>query len=156
MSTHNHPNKKHKHRELSTESDDNSAQKSNIVKNDPLPKDFENNVRDWVHIDNKLRQLAEEAKELKKEKKPKEEQIIKYLDQNGINVIEINGGKLRRNKSETKQKLQQEDIEKVLKEKLDGKKVIEILKYMENSRQTKVNINLKRTTERTQNRKRSK
>jgi len=139
--------------EISSDSEDNvshDSKSSNDKKkpNSVVPKGFEDSVREWVRLDNKVRQLSDELKELRKEKKPKEDSIIKHLEQNGINVIEINGGKLRRNKSETKQKIQQEDIEKALKNKLNTQKASEIMEYMENNRSTKINVNLKRTNER--------
>ena len=90
-----------------------------------------------------------EIKELKSQRKPCEEFILSYLDKIGQTTIEISGGKLRKNKSETKQSINQDIIKKSIAEKVQDPSVIEdILKIMEKNRPLKTNVNLKRTNER--------
>ena len=114
-----------------------------------VSKEFEEKVIKYVKLDNLIRKKNAEVKELKEQRKPCEEFILKYLDQIGQNTIDITGGKLRRNKSETKTSINNDVIKKSLTEKIkDPLAVEEILKIMEANRPLKTSINLKRTNER--------
>jgi hypothetical protein len=114
-----------------------------------VSKEFEEKVIKFVKLDNLIRKKNTEIKELKEQRKPCEDFILKYLDQIGQNTIDITGGKLRRNKSETKKSINNDIIKKSLTEKIkDPLAVDEILKIMEENRPLKTSINLKRTNER--------
>ena len=114
-----------------------------------VSKEFEEKVIKYVKLDNLIRKKNAEVKELKEQRKPCEEFILKYLDQIGQNTIDITGGKLRRNKSETKTSINSDVIKKSLQEKISNPKdVEEILKIMEKNRPLRTSINLKRTSER--------
>tara|TARA_B100002019_G_C21237599_1_gene583651 strand:- start:838 stop:1305 length:468 start_codon:yes stop_codon:yes gene_type:complete len=114
-----------------------------------VSKEFEEKVIKYVKLDNLIRKKNAEIKELKEQRKPCEEFILKYLDSIGQNTIDITGGKLRRNKSETKTSINNDIIKKSLTEKIkDPMAVEEILKIMEENRPLKTSINLKRTNER--------
>lgn len=114
-----------------------------------VPKEFQENVVKFVKLDDLIRKKQEELSELKKQKKPCEEYILKYLDKTDLNTIEITDGKLRKNKSETKKSLSQDIIKETLTELLkDPIKVDEALKKMEDKRPLNVHTNLKRTGKR--------
>lgn len=114
-----------------------------------VPKEFQENVVKFVKIDDLIRKKQEELSELKKQRKPCEEFILKYLDKTDLNTIEITDGKLRKNKSETKKALSQDIIKDTLTELLkDPLKVDEALKKMEDKRPLNVHTNLKRTGKR--------
>ena len=113
-----------------------------------ITQEFQENVIKYVKYDDLIRRKNDEIKKLKKQKKPCEEYIIKYLDREDINCIEINDGKLRKNKSENKVPLNQETIKDAIGKKITDPEVIkEILKIMDN-RPKKVNVNIKRTLNR--------
>ena len=84
--------------------------------------------------------------ELREQRKPCEQYILKYLDNVNENVIEITNGKLRKNKSETKTALSQDIMKVALSEKIKDPVVIEeILKLMDEKRPMSTHVNLKRT-----------
>ena len=114
-----------------------------------VTKEFQENVVKFVKLDDLIRKKQEEIGELKDQRKPCEEYILKYLDQVNENVIEITNGKLRKNKSETKASLSQDVIKHAILEKIkDPKTVEEILKLMEDKRPLSTHVNLKRTGKR--------
>ena len=130
--------------------------KSSVKKNVQLEMDqdllnkFGEVVKEYVQIDNEIRKMLETIKKLKTMKHAKEELILKFMEQTNYNSIDITGGKLIRNKSETKKKLTQDIIEETLKEKLkDTGIVTKIIDDMEQKRETKINVNLKRTHHKT-------
>lgn len=122
-----------------------------------VSKEFEENVIKYVKYDNQIRKKTQEIKELKSQRKPCEDFILEYLDKIGQNTIDITGGKLRRNKSETKTSINSDVIKKSLQEKISNPKDVEdILKIMEKNRPLRTSINLKRTSEREKKKKNNK
>ena len=53
---------------------------------------FVENVKKWIKLDDKVRELVLLIKELKEEKKDIEEEIIKYMQENSEDVINMNSG----------------------------------------------------------------
>ncbi len=114
-----------------------------------ITKEFQENVIKFVKIDDLMRKKQRELSELRSQRKPCEEFILKYLDQIGESVIEISNGKLRKNKSETKVPLNQDIIKDAIKKKInDPKDIDEIIKLMDQLRPKNVRVNLKRTSHR--------
>jgi hypothetical protein len=112
-----------------------------------ISKEFQENVKKFIHLDDLMRKKQEEITELKKLKKPCEKFILKYLDDIDENVIEITDGKLRKNKSETKSLLTQDIIKNAILEKIKDPLLVEsILKSMEEKRPLNIHTNLKRTS----------
>lgn len=128
------------------DNDDNINKESEQLK---VSKEFQENVIKYIKLDDLIRKKEKEMKELKTQRKPCEEFILKYLDNVGENIIEVTGGKLIRNKSETKQKLSNDIIKEAITDKIiDPKKVEEIIELMETMRPKNVRVNLKRTAAR--------
>lgn len=113
-----------------------------------ITEEFKEQVIRYVKFDDLIKKKNEEIKELKSKRKPCEEYILKYLDREDISCIDINDGKLRKNKSETKVPLTYDQIkDSIGKKVVDPKIVTDILKLMD-ERPKKVNVNLKRTMNR--------
>jgi len=121
---------------------------------------FKEKVINYIKIDDLIRKKQEEIKELKDKKEECEEYILKYLDKSDAGFVNVPGGKLIKNQSETKGTLKVETIkesiiEGIKKEKLTNseevnKKLIEdIIEIMEEKRGKVNRVNLKRTFERT-------
>ena len=126
-----------------------SSELENEAEKLTVSKEFEENVIKYVKYDNQIRVKTADIKELKEKRKPCEEFILNYLNQIDEKEIEITGGKLRRNKSETKQSVNSDLIKKTLVEKIQDPKLIgDILKSLEENRPLKTHVNLKRTGER--------
>lgn len=128
-----------------SDNEDESDEENDVKVDD----NFKEKVIKWIEYDDLIRQKEKECKELKNKRKELEEYVLKFLESNDINVIEIDGGKLRRNKSETKTALTNENIKKAIKKKYNDEKTVEeIMKLMDEMRPTKTHVNLKRTFER--------
>jgi hypothetical protein len=118
-----------------------------------ISKEFQENVIAFVKFDDLIRQKQSEITDLKKKRKPKEDYILKYLDHIDETTIEISGGKLRKNKAETKVPLNQDYIKAAIATKVSNPDIIEDIMKKMDTRPTKVNINIKRTSKRAPNKK---
>lgn len=129
---------------------ENNNKNNNVDDSVKITKEFEENVINYVKIDDIIRKKDKELKQLKLLKKNNEKFILKYLDTVGEKVIEITDGKLRKNKSETKKSLSIAAITNIIKEKIKDQKIIEeILNDVNNKREKVVHVNLKRTKKKT-------
>ena len=125
-------------------SDDNSNDTSTSVTNE-----FKDLVVTWVEIDDNIRKLNAQLKELKDEKKQYAQSVLEYLEKIGENVIEISDGKLRRNVSKTKGALKHEIIQSALTDCTnDPDKAFQMTNYIMNKRPIVERVNLKRTKNR--------
>lgn len=113
-----------------------------------VSKEFQENVIKYVKLHDLIQKRNDEIRELKKQKKPCEEYILKYLDQVDVGHVDITDGKLRKNKSENKVPLSQDIIRSAIGSKVTDATIInEIIKSIEN-RPTKTQTNIKRTKNR--------
>lgn len=114
-----------------------------------LKDEFREKVVLYVKSDDRIRELQKLIKDQQKIKKDSEESILRHLERLGESMINISGGKIRKNQYESKGALKKEFIKDSILEKIKDPKVVEdILTKMEDKRETKVNISLKRTFER--------
>jgi hypothetical protein len=109
-----------------------------------VPESFKRAVINFVVVDDKSRKLKEMQKELNLEKKKLEAKIIENMEKLQTFTIDITGGKLHRNKSETQAPLKQDLIFKTLKEGVGKNKAKELFEKMMESRPKTTRINLKR------------
>lgn len=131
---------------LSSCSDKTSYDDGKSVQSVKVSKEFQENVLKFVKLDDLVRKKQQELSELKEQRKPCEQYILKYLDKVDQNMIEISDGKLRKNKSETKAALSQDIIKASIAEKVKDPQIVEeILKTMEDKRPLSTHINIKRT-----------
>jgi hypothetical protein len=111
--------------------------------------EFREKVVAYVKSDDKIRELQKLMNDQKKVKKDCEEAILRHLERLGENMINISGGKIRKNQYESRGALKKEFIKESILEKIkDPKAVEDILTKMEEKRELKVSISLKRTFER--------
>ena len=111
-----------------------------------ISKEFQEKVVKYVKLDDLIRKKTEEIAELKKQRKPCEDYILKELETTGESVIDITNGKLRKNKAETKTALSQDIIKDVILSKIKDPNLVEgILKEMDDKRPVKSHVNIKRT-----------
>jgi hypothetical protein len=140
-----------------SEKSSSSSYKSNLSDNDTVEekkdfhvsKEFEENVIKFTQYDDLIRKRTEEIAELKKKRDPCKKYVLDYLQKINETTIEINDGKLRFNKFETKQPLTQDIIKTCITKVIDNPQTAEkIMKDMDDSRPMKERIDLKRTFER--------
>ena len=114
-----------------------------------LHNDFKTKVVSYVKADDKIRDLQNQLKDYRKIKKDSEEGILRHLERLGENMINVTGGKLRKNQYESKAALKKELIKETLSEKIKDVLIVEeLLNKMEDKREVKINVSIKRTYER--------
>jgi hypothetical protein len=106
---------------------------------------FVNSIKSWVGLDDKIRKLKEEIKELTNQKKEVETIVLTELDKMDEKVISITDGTLRKSVSKTQTPLKKENIRKTIFDYIkDEQKTREIIETMMKNRQIVEKINLKR------------
>lgn len=108
---------------------------------------FENNIQQWVSIDNKLRILNEQTKILREQKQCVTSQITNYVTSNNLidKRIPLNDGQLRFSNIKETQPLTFKYLETCLKEIIkNDEQVVKILDYVKKKREVKVNQDIKR------------
>ena len=117
-----------------------------------ISPEFVENVKKYLLIDDKIKQLKEESKKLATDKKEREEFILNYLQNIDENVIDVHDGKLRRNISKTTAPLKKETIQNTLNIILgDVNKATMITQEIIKSRPIIERVTLKRTKNRERN-----
>lgn len=113
---------------------------------DKITEEFVEVVKNWVKLDDEIREYNDKVKDLKNERKDYEEYILEFMDKNNENVINITGGKIRKNKSQTKTPLKEESIKTALFEiTKDNERSTQMTKYIMEKRPSVERVNLKRT-----------
>ena len=114
-----------------------------------ITEKFVNSIKKWVDLDDKMKKLKEDLKELTNQKKDFEVIILEEFEKLDTPVIAITDGKLRRNISKTQTPIKKDLIQKALLDHLkDEIKTKEIIENMMKSRPVIERINLKRTKNR--------
>jgi len=114
-----------------------------------VSKEFQDKVVQWVKLDNRLRQIRSQTKEITGEKKELEEWILSYLEKIGEKSISIGDGHLRRNISKTKAPLKKDNIYATIKDMTkDENKATLITQQIFENRPLTERVNLKRTKNR--------
>jgi len=111
-----------------------------------VSKEFVENVKKYLDVDDKIRDFRQKTKELSTEKKEKEEFILNYLKSINEDVVDVKDGVLRRNITKTQAPLKKETIQKALAEIIgDSNKASIMTEQIIKSRPTIEKITLKRT-----------
>jgi hypothetical protein len=136
----------------------------NLETNDENNNLDENNFKEkvimYLKYDDLIRTKTDEVKELKNKRKVCEELIIDYLEKEDSPFVNVKSGKLIINKSETKGSLKLDIIKDSILERIKEENIGEpnnedddkylqitadILTLMEEKREKKLRVNLKRT-----------
>jgi len=108
---------------------------------------FEDKIKDWVLLDNKINTLNEEIKNLKERKDELNNDINNYMDTNNLtnNIIKINNGYLKLTQIKNTQTLTFKYLENCLKEIIKNEEQVNtIVNYIKNKREITYNTSLKR------------
>tara|TARA_Y100000591_G_C21526015_1_gene541750 strand:- start:268 stop:615 length:348 start_codon:yes stop_codon:yes gene_type:complete len=109
---------------------------------------FEESIKSWVQIDNQVKMLQEKVKELRDKKNDIEFKIYNYAEDNNLQnaVIEISDGKLKFSETKTTSPLSLKYVEKCLHEIVSDENVVkQIMNYIKEHRETKIESSIKRT-----------
>jgi hypothetical protein len=108
---------------------------------------FENQIQQWVAIDNQLRLLNDKAKELRESKNALCRNITNHVEQNNMGhvVIQISDGQLKFGETRTAAPLTYKHLEKCLGEIINNEtQVKQIIDYVKQNREVKTAHEIKR------------
>jgi hypothetical protein len=108
---------------------------------------FEENIQQWVALDNQLKLLNEKIKDIREKKNKVYERMTPYIEQNDLNnaTVQISDGKLRFINSKVYVPLSFRYIEKSLGEVIRNEnQVKQIVNYLKEKREVKVVSEIKR------------
>ena len=105
-----------------------------------------NNVKDWISIDNEIRQLQKAIKERRRQKKELTENLVSTMKQNDIDVFNIPDGELLYTKTRTKSPLSKKHLLLSLTKYFENDQVTidRLSKFILESREIKEKENIKR------------
>lgn len=113
--------------------------------------DLVNIIKEWIEIDDKIKDIQTQFKQLKNQKKILTQSLLSIMKENEIDCFDINSGKIIYCKHKTKASLTKktlvETLEKFFKEKNTSNSTIDansISDFILQNRETKVNENIKR------------
>ena len=108
---------------------------------------FEDDVKNWVMIDNKIKQQSETIKDLRKKRNHLTSKIFSYAEENNLEnaVIEISDGKLKFQQSKQTPPLTFKFLEECLNECIQNEdQVKQIIKFVKSKREFKYVSDIKR------------
>jgi hypothetical protein len=121
----------------------------NIIEetDEELKKKFKNIVIAWVQLDDKIKVINTELKNMKDEKKQYEDFILGFMEKYNENMITLSNGLLKKNVSQTKESIKEEMIQEAIEEYTkDIEQAYTITQKIIEKRQTNERITLKRQT----------
>jgi len=112
-----------------------------------LKKKFKKIVISWVELDDKIKLINSELKNIKDEKKQYEEFILSFMEKYNENMITLSNGSLKKNISQTKESLKEEMIQEAIQEYTkDLEEAYSITQKIIQKRQINEKVTLKRQT----------
>jgi hypothetical protein len=119
--------------------------KESEVSEEELKKKFRNIVISWVQLDDKIKAINSELKNMKDEKKQYEDFILSFMEKYNENMITLSNGILKKNVSQTKQSINEEMINEVIEEfTKDVEQAYTITQKIIQKRQVNERVTLKR------------
>ena len=110
-----------------------------------LKKKFKNIVIAWVQLDDKIKTINSELKNMKDEKKQYEDFILDFMEKYNENMITLSNGILKKNVSQTKQSINEEMINEAIEEfTKDAEQAYTITQKIIQKRQINEKVTLKR------------
>ena len=109
---------------------------------------LEDNIKQWVNLDNKIKEQTEHIKELREKKIQYENTITSYIQDHNLmhTTIEISDGKLKYNNIKNTQTLTLKYVEKCLKELIKNESQVNtVMDYIKQNRDEKIQATIKRS-----------
>ena len=109
---------------------------------------FEDDIQQWVMIDNKMKEYSAEVKKLREKKSNLTEKIIEHVENNNMNhtVVNITDGQLRFQTNKVTPPLTFSFITQCLNDCIeDSEQVNQLIKYFKEKRKFKYVSDVKRT-----------
>ena len=111
---------------------------------------FENLIKEWVYLDNKLKHMNEEINKIRKKRNNISNNIISYAYNNNIqnNIIKISDGNLRFTQTNQYNTITFKHLEECLNKFINNENNVNtIIKYIKNTRKKKIINDIKRSYE---------
>lgn len=110
-----------------------------------IKEKFKKIVISWVQLDDKIKLINTELKNIKDEKKQYEEYILNFMEKYNENVITLSNGLLKRNVLQTKSSIKEDMIQEAIEEiTKDVEQAYTITQKIIQKRQISEKITLKR------------
>ena len=108
---------------------------------------FENQIQQWVSVDNQLKQINEKTKELREKRNILEQNITNYASSNNLSnsTVQISDGKLKFTNTKVQEPLTFKYLEKTLSEVIKNESQIKlIMEHIKQKRSYKIVPEIKR------------
>ena len=108
---------------------------------------FENQIQQWVQLDNQLKQINEKIKELREKRNALEQNITKYASSNNLSnaTVQISDGRLKFANTKVQEPLTFKYLEKTLSEVIKNDSQVKlIMEHIRQKREVKVVPEIKR------------
>jgi dihydroorotase len=108
---------------------------------------FENQIQQWVSLDNQLKQLNEKVKDLRDKRNNLEENITSYASENNLSnaTVKISDGKLKFTNTKVAEPLTFKYLEKTLGEVIKNESQVKlIMEHLKQKRAVKLVSEIKR------------
>ena len=108
---------------------------------------FENQIQQWVSLDNQLKQLNEKVKELRDKRNNLENNITSYASENNLSnaTVKINDGRLKFTNSKIPEPLTFKYLERTLGEVIKNESQVNlIMEHLKQKRAIKIVPEIKR------------
>jgi cell division septum initiation protein DivIVA len=108
---------------------------------------FENQIQQWVSLDNQLKQLNEKVKDLRDKRNNLEENITSYASENNLSnaTVKISDGKLKFTNTKVQEPLTFKYLEKTLGEVIKNESHVKlIVEHLKQKRSVKIVPEIKR------------
>ena len=104
------------------------------------------NIKEWINIDNELKELSKAAKERRERKKELTNNLVDIMKTNEIDCFDVNDGKLVYIKNKVKTSLSKKNLMTALQNyyKDDPQQGQKLTEFLMNSRQEKIKETIKR------------
>jgi hypothetical protein len=104
-------------------------------------------IKDWVEIDNQMRNLAKQQKKLREDKKDITKSLVDVMKSNEIDCFDLNDGQLVYSQTKTKAPLNKKNLATILMGYFGENKaeqVDDLTKHLLENREEKVRENVRR------------
>ncbi len=113
-----------------------------------MSDNFQKQIQNWVSVDNRMKNLQMQVKELRQVKNTLTDSIFVYAESNNLEnaVIKISDGKLKFQNVKSTSPLTFRFIEECLNDVISNEEQVKnIIKYIKSKRETKYNYDIKRS-----------
>jgi len=109
---------------------------------------FQTSIQQWVELDNKVKLLNDQVREIRNERNNVSDEIVAFVDQNNLDkaIVEISDGALKFGKTKQTSSLTLKFVKKCLSECITKEETVDqLIEYMKSKREIKMKSDIKRS-----------